>query len=78
MPLFEVTFKKKLNEYEQSKCREIYDVEKRDEALSNIYARYGKENILEAVIEELGSNSKASHNVVESNQGALFADGHEA
>lgn len=78
MPLFQVTFKKRLSGYEQNKCIEMYDVEKRSEALENVYARYGKENVIEAVIEELGSNSKASNNVVSESQGAMFSNGNEA
>jgi hypothetical protein len=78
MPLFQVTFKKRLSGYEQNNCREIYTVEKRSEALENVYARYGKANVVDAVIEELGSNSKASNNVVSESQGAIFGNGNEA
>jgi hypothetical protein len=46
--------------------------------LENVYKRYGKENVIEAVIEELGSNSKASHNVAGESQGAMFGDGIDA
>lgn len=61
MPLFQVTFKKKLNDYELVKCREMYDVKSKAEALQNVCDRYGKDRILDPYIEEIGSDCKASY-----------------
>jgi hypothetical protein len=76
--LYSVKFKKKLNGEVAVRSTEYYDVENMEEVLKNINVRYG-DKCYDIMIEKVeGSNSKASNNGVESNQGALFADGHEA